>query len=356
MPSDDINALHNVFPNIPYDIIETILESNLGDVDKAFDSLLQMSDPDYKREADSTSNNTTAARPSLRKPRVSFQEPIDNTVKPTINHWTADPNAYLRSSSEEEEQIKKDAELARRLAAEQQPSSPQPSTSSPMAANTSWPNPRVPPPPLFGTPPPARPYSSPPNPYPSGAYSTHPRPAPDPFNVQGLSAEIRNFSMEIKDQMPAIRQNVVEQGNLAKQKAKELYQQLKTKNMARHTELGNGNPNPTYRRQSNNPFIPPPPPHAMPPTPNLPPRPPSNRSSTSGDQIRADEEYARRISSQQYRESQSHARVNSSSNQRVESSSEAIQGGVNPFQDEFAEDDRDPPPYESHRNDRLVPQ
>lgn len=81
MPSDDINALHNVFPNIPYDIIETILESNLGDVDKAFDSLLQMSDPDYKREADSTSNNTTAARPSLRKPRVSFQEPIDNTVK-----------------------------------------------------------------------------------------------------------------------------------------------------------------------------------------------------------------------------------------------------------------------------------
>lgn len=31
-------------------------------------------------------------------------------------------------------------------------------------------------------------------------------------------------------------------------------------------------------------------------------------------------------------------------------------GSINPFQDEFGEDDRDPPPYESHRNDRLVPQ
>lgn len=58
-------------------------------------------------------------------------------------------------------------------------------------------------------------------------------------------------------------------------------------------------------RQSNNPFtVPrvPVTPHA-PVNPPTPPRPVGNRTSTGLDQIRADEEYARRLSEQQYRES-----------------------------------------------------
>jgi hypothetical protein len=58
-------------------------------------------------------------------------------------------------------------------------------------------------------------------------------------------------------------------------------------------------------RQSNNPFaIPrvPATPHA-PVNPPTPPRPVGNRTSTGLDQIRADEEFARRLSEQQYRES-----------------------------------------------------
>ena len=110
MASKDINTLQNAFPNIPHDIIETILESNLGDVDKAFDSLLEMSDPDFHSNDNRTSDTaTSAARPASQRSRVSFQEPIDNYVQvcclvrcqrtwfwpliivyllqPTIDHW-----------------------------------------------------------------------------------------------------------------------------------------------------------------------------------------------------------------------------------------------------------------------------
>jgi hypothetical protein len=82
MASKDINTLQNAFPNIPHDIIETILESNLGDVDKAFDSLLEMSDPDFHSNDNRTSGTaTSAARPATQRSRVSFQEPVDNYVQ-----------------------------------------------------------------------------------------------------------------------------------------------------------------------------------------------------------------------------------------------------------------------------------
>lgn len=121
MPSDDISTLQNVFPNIPHDIIETILESNLGDVDKAFDNLLEMSDPDFGHQTNNASDRSSTAPPALPRPRVSFQEPERTNVqvytmphfyhlsvykrvlKPfvfvpsqsTINHWSADVSMRL---------------------------------------------------------------------------------------------------------------------------------------------------------------------------------------------------------------------------------------------------------------------
>lgn len=82
MASIDLNTLQNAFPNIPHDIIETILESSLGDVDKAFDSLLEMSDPDFHSNDNRASGTAhSAARPTPQRSRLSFQEPIDNYVQ-----------------------------------------------------------------------------------------------------------------------------------------------------------------------------------------------------------------------------------------------------------------------------------
>jgi CUE domain len=82
MAPKDINTLQNAFPDIPHDIIETILESNLGDVDKALDSLLEMSDPDFHSNDNRASDMaTSAARPASQRSRVSFQEPVDNYVQ-----------------------------------------------------------------------------------------------------------------------------------------------------------------------------------------------------------------------------------------------------------------------------------
>ncbi|KAI8580534.1 hypothetical protein K450DRAFT_237487 [Umbelopsis ramanniana AG] len=339
MASKDISTLQNAFPNIPHDIIETILESNLGDVDKAFDSLLEMSDPDFHSN-DNRANDmaTSTARPASQRSRVSFQEPVDNYVQPTINHWQTNSPPSRRASYGEDDQIRKDAELARKLAAEDEASTAQ-SNSALTTPNTSWINPRVPPPPVFGGQP-SQPYTNNPNGYKPLASSSHS--SSNPFNMQ-----------DAMDQIPAIHQTIVEQSNMAKQKAKDLYQQLKTINMAKHSDLVNGG-SVVNGRQSNNPFTIPRVPVAPQASfnPPRPPRPVGNRTSTALDQIRADEEFARRLSEQQYRESRAQPGGNASSNQPVDHSGDALQA-INPFQED---EDTDPPPYESHRNDRLVPQ
>ncbi|KAG2173071.1 hypothetical protein INT44_007044 [Umbelopsis vinacea] len=354
MASKDISTLQNAFPNIPHDIVETILESNLGDVDKAFDSLLEMSDPDFHSN-DNRANDmaTSTARPASQRSRVSFQEPVDDYVQ-------SPPS--LRASYGEDDQIRKDAELARKLAAEDEASTSQ-SNSALTTPNTSWPNPRVPPPPVFGGQP-SQPYTNNHSGYKSLASSSHS--SSNPFNMQ-----------DVMDHIPVIHQTVVEQSNMAKQKAKELYQQLKTINMAKHNDPMNGG-TVVNGRQSNNPFAIPRVPVAPQASfnPPRPPRPVTNRTSSALDQIRADEEFARRLSEQQYRESRAQSggifhfyfllvqRVdiyvltgvaglgNAGSNQSVDHSGDTLQA-INPFQDD---EDTDPPPYESHRNDRLVPQ
>ncbi|KAI9282945.1 hypothetical protein BC943DRAFT_362465 [Umbelopsis sp. AD052] len=339
MASKDISTLQNAFPNIPHDIVETILESNLGDVDKAFDSLLEMSDPDFHSN-DNRANDmaTSTARPASQRSRVSFQEPVDDYVQPTINHWQTNSPPSLRASYGEDDQIRKDAELARKLAAEDEASTSQ-SNSALTTPNTSWPNPRVPPPPVFGGQPP-QPYTNNHSGYKSLASSS--QSSSNPFNMQ-----------DVMDHIPVIHQTVVEQSNMAKQKAKELYQQLKTINMAKHNDTMNGG-TVVNGRQSNNPFAIPRVPVAPQASfnPPRPPRPVTNRTSSALDQIRADEEFARRLSEQQYRESRAQPGGNAGSNQSVDHSRDTLQA-INPFQDD---EDTDPPPYESHRNDRLVPQ
>ncbi|KAH8547733.1 hypothetical protein BGW37DRAFT_470670 [Umbelopsis sp. PMI_123] len=376
MASNSIATLQNAFPNIPYDIIETILENNLGNVDKTFDNLLEMSDPSFHGNEERASDVTTAAaRPASQRRRVTFQEPIDDYVQPTITHWQSNAQPTHGPPFEDDDQIRKDAELARKLAAEDEVT-PSQSNSAQTTPNTSWQNPRITPQPIFGYPPPSQSYN---NHTPHYKPHTAPsQPSSNPFNMQGTnySQSMYTIIWNISDysiQRSWIRYQrfikplwnkatvsglLVQFGafiisdarfQVAKQKAKELYQQLRSINMAKHSNYNNGG-NMVNGRHSNNPFYSP---HApvTPPTPPR-PRPVGNRTSTSIDQIRADEEYARRISDQQYHDSRAEPRVDASSNQPLEHSSGTAQT-INPFQED---EDCDPPPYESHRNDRLVPQ
>ncbi|CAM0141085.1 hypothetical protein VKS41_008596 [Umbelopsis sp. WA50703] len=380
MSLNDAAALHNVFPNIPPDVIETILESNSGNVDKAFDSLLEMSDPDYHDQPSGLNQSRREPNRRSKKLSVSWADSTDHTVQSTIGHWSDNGSRYRRSSSQAEDQIKKDAELAQRLAQEEE----QTSNSAPIPArpaNTTWTNPRQQPPPIFGTPPQPQPYTS-------HAYAASiPQPGQNPFNLQDL-----------RDQIPMIRSNVVEGSQLAKQKAKELYQQLKTKNMAKMNEFTNGSSygqDGSYGRSSTNPFLSSQYSHPTPPTPPRPnPRPqrystpPGNTrrerdhfqpdeqlarrhsneaisqlqederlarqlAGESREQLQADEEYARRLADEQYQAVQQQQQQQTRpSNGRSRDHGSSASQVINPFQ-EAAEDDL-PPPYEAHRNDRPI--
>ncbi|KAJ2957548.1 hypothetical protein NQZ79_g6775 [Umbelopsis isabellina] len=372
MSLNDTATLHNVFPNIPLDVIETILESNSGNVDKTFDNLLEMSDPDYQDQPSGANQTRKEPSRNSQKPRVSWSD------SPNQSDHTVQGSSYRRSSSQNEDQIKKDAELAQRLAQQEQAQSSTSAPIPPRPVNTSWTNPRQQPPPVFGTPP------QPPQSYTSHAYAASiPQPGQNPFNLQ-----------ELRDQIPMLRSNMVEGSNLAKQKAKELYQQLKTKNMAKLNELTNAssyNQDGSYGRSSTNPFLssqysqPKPP---TPPRPNPRPQrystPPGNSSrrgqfqsdetiarrhsdeamaqlqaderlarqlaDESRQQLQADEEYARRLADEQYQAvQQQQARPN---NGRSQDNSTSGPQAINPFQEE-AEDEL-PPPYEAHRRDRPI--
>lgn len=79
MSLNDTAALHNVFPNISLDVIETILESNSGNVDKTFESLLEMSDPDFQDQPSAANPPRKETSKDPRQPRVSWSDSSDQT-------------------------------------------------------------------------------------------------------------------------------------------------------------------------------------------------------------------------------------------------------------------------------------
>jgi hypothetical protein len=56
--SGPVKMLKDAFPNLDLEIIETILQNHNGNVDGAFETLLGMSDPNYKPEQSSPDNNS----------------------------------------------------------------------------------------------------------------------------------------------------------------------------------------------------------------------------------------------------------------------------------------------------------
>ncbi|KAI9245573.1 hypothetical protein BY458DRAFT_528672 [Sporodiniella umbellata] len=110
----NVKILKDAFPDLEVDLIETILESQGGNLDAAFEVLLGMSDPSYKpeptndqlredeayarrlaRESQPRQNSSSQDRPNDQNPLFNFQEELPVIKEKVIEAGNAAKNKIM---------------------------------------------------------------------------------------------------------------------------------------------------------------------------------------------------------------------------------------------------------------------
>ncbi|KAI8340134.1 hypothetical protein BC941DRAFT_460238 [Chlamydoabsidia padenii] len=167
--SPEVTMLKEAFPGTDIDVIEAILDSHQGDVERSFEDLLRVSDPNYRPEPQSSQDDDAPIMP----PRPTQQQ-----VSP-------------------EEQLRMDEEYAKQLALEDERQ-------------------RV---------------------------RQHQSRQQQQGQQQSGEGPMDEFIKDIQEELPIIKEKMIEAGNAAKKKVMDWYNQVKTNRMNNNDQGFNNNNN-----------------------------------------------------------------------------------------------------------------
>ncbi|KAI8968381.1 hypothetical protein BDF20DRAFT_896046 [Mycotypha africana] len=114
---EKLRILKEAFPNTDIDVIEAVLQTQNDNVENTFELLLSMSDTDYKPQTVSSPSSTdnydqNDTPPMPPRPSSQEQQSMNNSSHPLYTYW------QRQAPTTVEEQLRMDEELAKKIAME----------------------------------------------------------------------------------------------------------------------------------------------------------------------------------------------------------------------------------------------